>query len=213
MTLVSQALRLFLLGVGAQLDLGAHLAMHTLCTACALATLPRYCTMPLVNNPLADARITAAHQAAAGCLLGLLPLGFPPGSRQLRCVAAMAFLCFWVGWLVPTWLVLKQHCEALVERQRRRRRRRRQRRGTPGAHGRSSSGSSRSGGHLGPSSSIEPLELTALDRSAQLALEWVFLEGQANKLGGGCRFSLHAWLVLAGFCWLAGALVALALVG
>lgn len=69
---------------------------------------PSHLHLQLLDNPVAERRLAACHLVLGNILAGMLPPDWPPG-RSVQCQAALASLCLFVGWLLPTYAVLQWH--------------------------------------------------------------------------------------------------------
>jgi len=71
-----------------------------------------------MSSPLMQQRLLVLHeltwQALAG-LLGVLPASQLPAAatQQRQCTTALAFLCIFLGWLVPVYVAVRQRFHAL----------------------------------------------------------------------------------------------------
>ncbi|KAL4459079.1 hypothetical protein ABPG75_013944 [Micractinium tetrahymenae] len=169
----SRAMRLLLFGMGAPLDLPLHLLVHTPCLALVLAQLPYACTKPLLANSTMERRFELFHAIMAAPFAGILPPGYPPGGSSVHCTAAMAFVACLLGWLLPTFLVFKSHCQTVRARLQQ-------------AHCDDAAGSSAgsSGGCAGSGGERPPApppsaarDAVAADMLAKVCAEWLFMDG------------------------------------
>ncbi|KAL4459078.1 hypothetical protein ABPG75_013943 [Micractinium tetrahymenae] len=204
--LCSRALRLLVFGVGAPLDLPLHLLVHTACLALVLGRMPSACTQPLLANSTMERRFDLFHSVMAAPFIGILPPGYPPGGDSVHCTATMAFVACLLGWLLPTFLVVKSHSQRLHARLQRAQHDGDRVGGGSGA-GRDAVG----GGGLGRRSGDLPQAPPCAgwcpaiaDRAAEVCAEWLFLEGAPAE------FQMQAWVCLTAFVWLGCTLFALA---
>jgi hypothetical protein len=66
--------------------------------------------LQLLDNPLTGGRIAAFHRLMGVGMGGLLPIGYPPGGKHVECTSALVFMCGFLGWVLPTYAVLRRHC-------------------------------------------------------------------------------------------------------
>ena len=129
-------------GTVIQPSIAMHLVMQTLCVALALHPARHACAMPvsgvsrgssagiedvvcqylfrlpwlqLLDNASMEASIRSFHSVMAVPLLHILPAGWPEGGRHRQCVAAMDFLSIFLGWLVPTYFVVRSQCHTTAD--------------------------------------------------------------------------------------------------
>lgn len=124
-----------------------------------------------------ERRIALLYSIMSTPCMGILPPGYPPGGPRVHCTAAMAFAACLLGWLLPTSLLLRNHCRRVH------------------ASGRSSvsrGGSSRGSQGLSPRPANPP---AAPDTLTRVCEGWLL----ADEVPG---LSVHIWVCLAAFAWL-----------
>lgn len=145
--------------------------------------LPRSQThLQLFDNQVAEQRVAAVHQALGGLLL-VVPPAWPPGGRAVQCRAALSALCLFAGWLVPTYAVLRWHCQERAQE--------------AAAAAEAAAARARAGGG-GAAAAAAAAPAVAKPSWSEWVAENVFMHGAPVE------FRCHAWTALALGCWLAG---------
>ena len=176
--------------------------------------------MQLLNNALMARRIGTLHQAMGLVVLGILPPGWPGGGQRRQCTAAMDFSLVFLGWLVPTFIVLRSRCQAASSRrqqqqqqqeeaqQQSRQQQPQQQHSSSGMAAAGSSGSASDAGEVPGAPAAQPAQqqgqehaLSRLDAAAAWTMDNVFVADAPPEL------RVQAWCVLAAFCWLAAAVL------
>ena len=195
------------LGWGWALLLRLHQGSRTCSPLLPPLLLPLPPLPQLLDNPVMEARFVLLHRLLSVGVAGLLPMGGGAeggssplfGGRRRQCAAALHTLRIALGWLLPTYLLLRCSC-------------RRENDDDDDDNGGAARGGSGNGSGDGMDGAEGEAERGDDDdgsgarrgcAAARWVLEHVFLEGNPLRL-----MRVQAWLVLCCFCWLAALLVA-----
>lgn len=81
-----------------------------------LMTCAMHPSLQLLDNSLMKARISTFHNVMSIALPGILPRGYPLGGPHRQCTAALSFICIFLGWLLPTALLLRSRYQEATSR-------------------------------------------------------------------------------------------------